>query len=41
MICFVVGLILGLMAGCFCMSLMKVSADSETSARKLYKQGMR
>ena len=41
MVCFVVGLIMGIMAGCFCMSMMKVSADSEISDRNLYKQETR
>ena len=41
MVCFISGLFLGVAAGLFCMGLMKVSADSEISARNLYKQETR
>ena len=34
MVCFISGLLLGVAAGLFCMGLMKVSADSEISARQ-------
>lgn len=41
MICFVVGLIMGIMAGCFCMSMMKVSADSEKTVQLLNRRKTR
>ena len=41
MICFVVGLVMGIMAGCFCMSMMKVSADSEKTVQLLNRRKTR